>query len=204
MKFQVKSYSIEEVVSRCQPDSNLDNILLQLNNRTVWIIDRPLKHGDIFEETDPSLIQYLTKQYINSKQPLLVALQDQPGSSPLLAIELSIDNSIQEYRFQGGKRVWIRFTPTYSDVLILCICSNGLYVIPNDFSNYNSYESDAITQVDISNGNAQNYPSGSGPDIQERETWVVFLNYNYQVGQTYYVSFVLPFDAGYGLCIQGD
>lgn len=57
MIFQVKSYDLQDVLSYCQPDDNLDNILFQLNNRTVWIVDRPLKHGDVFEVTDPVLIR---------------------------------------------------------------------------------------------------------------------------------------------------
>jgi len=206
MIFQVQSYNIQDVISSSQPDVNLDNILEQLNNRTVWIIDRPLKNGDTFEVTDPALIKYLQKQYIGTNQPWLVVVADEPtiGSSPELAIDIIVDAGVQDYALKGGEIVWLKFTPSYSDEIDFYICSNGLFNITNDFSNYNSYESDATTPVDISSGNSQNMSAGEGPDSESRETWSVFLNFDYQSGQTYYVSFVLPFDGTYGFVMLGD
>lgn len=53
--FRVNTLDYLEVFSSSQPDSNINNIVYQLENATVWIagVDRPLKHGDVFSLTGP-------------------------------------------------------------------------------------------------------------------------------------------------------
>jgi hypothetical protein len=127
-----------------------------------------------------------------------------PGSSPALAIELTVDGPhTGDFALRAGEKVWFKFTPTYSDYMDFWIFSNGLYDIPNDISYYASYEADHTTQVDIGT-QVQTYQAGGGPDQQGRDTWFAFLNYQYQDGQTYYVTFVPPFTGNYGFFMQGD
>jgi hypothetical protein len=48
--FIVNCIDMEHIMSTPQPDSNLENILMQLKSRTVSIqfVPRLLKHGDVF------------------------------------------------------------------------------------------------------------------------------------------------------------
>lgn len=131
-------------------------------------------------------------------------VEDGPGSSPQTAIELTIDATYQNYALSGGQLIWLKWTPNYDDELDFFIFANGLYIIPNLLPNYTVYESDFTTQIDISASSVQNFPSGDGPDPEQRETWYVYLNLLFSQGETYYMSFTLPFDGLYGLFIEGD
>jgi hypothetical protein len=53
--FRVNTLDYLEAISSRQPDSNINNIVYQLENATVWVngVDRPLKHGDVFSLTGP-------------------------------------------------------------------------------------------------------------------------------------------------------
>lgn len=65
MKFKVKAYDSNELLSACQPDSNLENIIFQLESREIWLLHRNYKHNDIITVTNPAVIRYLKKLYVN-------------------------------------------------------------------------------------------------------------------------------------------
>ncbi len=48
--FQVKTYDLNTVLSNLPPDVDVDNIVEQLQNQTVWVLNWPyaLKHDDTF------------------------------------------------------------------------------------------------------------------------------------------------------------
>jgi len=48
--FKVGTIDMHSIVSNPQPDSNLENIINNLKNQTIWVpfVDKPLKHGDEF------------------------------------------------------------------------------------------------------------------------------------------------------------
>lgn len=48
--FRVNNIDLPKIMTQCPPDSNMENILLQLKAQTVWIpyVPYPLKYGDVF------------------------------------------------------------------------------------------------------------------------------------------------------------
>lgn len=70
--FRVNNIDMQEILSKPQPDSNLENILLQLKSQTVWIpyVPHPLKYGDIFTLKDQQAIE-VYKNFINKKPKIL-------------------------------------------------------------------------------------------------------------------------------------
>lgn len=65
MKFKVKAYNTNELLSSCLPDSNKENITFQLEKREIWLLHNTYKHNDIITVTDPATIRYLKKLYVN-------------------------------------------------------------------------------------------------------------------------------------------
>jgi hypothetical protein len=70
--FRVSNIDMQEILSKPQPDSNLENILLQLKAQTVWIphVPYPLKYGDVFTLKDEKAIE-VYKNFINKKPKIL-------------------------------------------------------------------------------------------------------------------------------------
>lgn len=67
--FEVISYNLSDIISHSNPD-NLSNILFGLENRTIWIDDLSIKHGDQFIISGQQAY-YLKKNYVDVAQPLL-------------------------------------------------------------------------------------------------------------------------------------
>lgn len=70
--FKVNCIDMESIMSNPQPDSNLDNIILQLKAQTVWIphVPYPLKHGDVFTLKDFKAVE-VYKNFVNKKPKIL-------------------------------------------------------------------------------------------------------------------------------------
>lgn len=144
-----------------------------------------------------------TKYSGNSKWSDVLFHNEIPGDSPANAIELTVNTHSPNYNFRAFKQIWVKFTSISSDHMNFYIFADGLFPLTNDIANYHSFQSDAATEIDIGN-QTENLPAGSGPDFQGRETWTVSLDFSYQVGQTYYLSFIVPFTGAYGLHINVD
>jgi len=69
ISFEVVAYNIRDILAT-SPPSDLANILLRLNNATVLIAGRPMKHGDRFV-AEGQYAEYLRKIYVNTRAPLL-------------------------------------------------------------------------------------------------------------------------------------
>ena len=63
---------MESIMANPQPDSNLNNIILQLKSQTVWIphVPYPLKHGDTFVLKDLKALE-IYKNFIGKKPKIL-------------------------------------------------------------------------------------------------------------------------------------
>lgn len=72
--FEVIAYDLSEILAEPLPDS-LENIVLGLENRTVWIktIDTAMKHGDQFTVSGEQA-RYLKKIYVDVAEPLLAII----------------------------------------------------------------------------------------------------------------------------------
>jgi len=73
--FEVIAYDLTTILAEPLPDS-LENILLGLENRTIWIktIDLPKKHGDQFTVSGEQA-RYLKKIYVDVSEPLLKVVE---------------------------------------------------------------------------------------------------------------------------------
>lgn len=130
-----------------------------------------------------------------------------PGSNALNAIALTYDSNDADtlnYDFKEGQTVWVKWTNSYQDYVDFYLFCNGLIATPSLISNYTAYESDATTIFDISGSNVNTIGMGSGPDTLGREGNFVYLAQQFLSGQTYYLTFIVPFTGTYGLCVQGD
>lgn len=70
--FKVNNIDLQQIISSPAPDSNLENILLQLKSQTIWIpyVPHPLKYGDTFTlEGNEALETY--RNFINKKPKIL-------------------------------------------------------------------------------------------------------------------------------------
>jgi hypothetical protein len=70
--FRVNNIDLQEIISNPAPDSNINNIILQLKAQTIWIpyVPYPLKYGDTFTlEGQEALETY--KNFINKKPKIL-------------------------------------------------------------------------------------------------------------------------------------
>lgn len=70
--FRVNNIDMQEIFSKPQPDSNLENIFMQLKAQTVWIpyVPYPLKYGDVFTLKDQAAIE-VYRNFINKKPKIL-------------------------------------------------------------------------------------------------------------------------------------
>ncbi len=83
-------------------------------------------------------------------------------------------------------------------------CANGLYTASNSTNNYTVYQPDGVTTIDLSTSSIYPLPQGSGPDPLSRETQEIFINYSFQNGQTYYLSFIPLISGPVGIYVYGD
>ena len=130
-----------------------------------------------------------------------------PGSSLALAVELIQDQSPVEQQtitVQEGVPFWVKWTVLYNDQMDFYYCATGLYSLSNDKSNYVVYQPDGTTLIDLTTSNTYSLPEGSGPDPLTRETQEIFINYSFQSGQTYYLSFIPVISGSVGIYIGGD
>lgn len=95
--FRVKTYDPLQFVGQNFPDSNINNILLNLQNQTVWIENWPyaLKHGDIFTLYGEQALQTLNAySQINPTNTELEVLYygERGGYPPNLGGSMSFNN----------------------------------------------------------------------------------------------------------------
>ncbi len=151
----------------------------------------------IIRQTKRSANQYWTD----------ILYQAKLNSGPASALELLQDQAPvdqQNVLVQEGKPFWIKWLVLYQDQMDFSYYANGLYSLPNSLSNYTVYQPDGVTTIDLSSSQIYPIPQGSGQDPLEREGQWLFINYLFQPGQTYYLSFIPIISGPVGLYVEGD
>lgn len=151
----------------------------------------------IIRQTKRSANQYWTD----------ILYQARFNSGPATAFELLQDQTPVEQQnvvIQQGTPFWVKWLVLYNDQMDFIYQANGLFSLPNNISNYTVYQPDGITTIDLSTSSVFPIPQGSGPDPLSREGQWLFINYLFQAGQTYYLSFIPILSGPTGLYMEGD
>lgn len=111
--FRVNYLDYTTILSNKQPDDNLNNIIYQLEQATIWITDQPLKHGNTFtvqSNVTGAMAKQVYGNLIVAISPLTVRAATVSTDGVTLDITFS-NNVIGHTSLPGGRRTATPSTP---------------------------------------------------------------------------------------------
>jgi hypothetical protein len=120
--FKVDNLDMSIVYGNCQPDVNLENIIYQLKNATIWVpgVDRPLKHGDTFTLTGE--VAERVKAMYDNQSPQTIQTHSIPDVSDL---SLNIDVLTVTASWTGNELYYTEITITNNNTVTTDVLAKG-------------------------------------------------------------------------------